>query len=197
MGRIARNDILYNGCYAHVFSRTFEKRKIFKFEDDFKYFKELLFNSRKKYGYKIHHYSIMHTHFHLVVTIGNVEKFSMALQILKKKYAGHYNFLHKRFGPLWRERFKSLIVENEQYLYACGLYVEQNPVEAGLVKKSEDWEYSSSRYYLRGQPDQLIDSYAHGQLPPDMDLQDTAEFTKGMGIGGALFKIYLRDTIDS
>ncbi len=40
MGRIARNDILYDGCYAHVFSRSFEERKIFESGNDFKYFKE-------------------------------------------------------------------------------------------------------------------------------------------------------------
>ena len=93
----------------------------------------------------------MHTHFHLVVTVGNVKRFSMALQMLKKKYTERYNFLHKRLGPLWSERFKSLIIENERYLCACGMYVEQNPVEAKLVEKSEDWPHSSSRYYLCAQ----------------------------------------------
>lgn len=133
MGRIARNDILYDGCYAHVFSRSFEKRKIFESEKDFEYFKDLLLKTKKKYEYQIHHYCIMQTHFHMVVTIGNVRHFSTGLQVLKKTYGEYYNFNHKRFGPLWRERFKSLLIENERYLYACGLYVEHNPVKAGMV----------------------------------------------------------------
>ncbi len=75
MGRIARNDILYDGCYAYVFSRAFEKRKIFKTINDFKYFKDLMLKTKKKYEYQIHHYRIIHTYFHMVVTIGDVKVF--------------------------------------------------------------------------------------------------------------------------
>lgn len=195
MGRIARNDILYDGCYAHVFSRTFEKRKIFGSIDDFEYFKDLLLKTKKKYAYQIHHYCIMHTHFHMVVTIGNVKQFSLALQVLKKSYSEYHNYCRKRFGPLWRERFKSLAIENERYLYACGLYVEHNPLAAGLVIKSEEWEHSSAQFYNLGRPDRLIDCHSTPELPKYFDIQNTKEFTKGAGIGSALFKIHLRDSI--
>ena len=47
-------------------------------------------------------------------------------------------------------RYKSLLIENENYLYACGQYVENNPVKAGLVNQVKDWEYSSGGYYIDG-----------------------------------------------
>jgi len=195
MGRIARNDILYDGCCAHVFSRSFEKRKIFETEDDFIHFKDLLLKTKRKYNYKIHHYCIMHTHFHMVVTMDSVKHFSVALQILKKSYSERYNFHHKRFGPLWRERFKSLLIENERYLYACGLYVEHNSVEVGLVDKSEDWKHSSAPFTQLGKQDKLISPTPKVNLPKDFDIKEKNEYTKGMGIGSALFKLQLRESV--
>ena len=39
---------------------------------------------------------------------------------------------------------KSLLIEGERYLFACGQYIENNPVKAKMVKKANDWLYSSS-----------------------------------------------------
>jgi REP element-mobilizing transposase RayT len=197
MGRIARGDILYDGCYAHVFSRVFEKRRVFASKDDFDHFKGLLSKTKKKYTYQIHHYGIMQTHFHLVVKIEDVKAFSTALQVLKKSYTEWYNYHHKRFGPLWRDRFKSLLIENEGYLYACGLYVENNPVEAGIVKESVDWPHSSAKHYFFGDSDPLVDDYDNKSLPKDIDITDSDFFVKGSGIGSKFFKLQLRDEIYS
>ena len=41
----------------------------------------------------------------------------------------------------------------------------------------------------------MIDGYSTVQLPKHFDLLDAEEFTKGAGIGSALFKIYLSDLI--
>ena len=40
VGRIGREALLYSGCFAHVFTRAIEKRKIFEKLEDFEFFKE-------------------------------------------------------------------------------------------------------------------------------------------------------------
>ena len=193
MGRINRGSILYEGCFAHVFSRSSEKRYIFEGDKDFERFKDLLLESKSRHGYRIHHYCLMHTHFHLVVGIGEVERFSEGLKWVKWNYTRYFNLREQRFGPLWRDRFKSLVIENEGYLQACGRYVEGNPVEAGMVKRCEDWPYSSSGYYFGGKEDVLVDAYAFDGEPVLIEEDPKKFFTKGHAIGSDTFKFYCHE----
>lgn len=190
MGRRNRRSVLYDGCFAHVFSRSNEKRYIFQAEEDFKEFKSLLLQSKLKYSFRIHHYCLMHTHFHLLVALDSVREFSEGLKWVKWHYAKYFNFRQQRFGPLWRDRFKSLVVENEAYLHACGKYIERNPVEAGMVNKSEDWMFSSSAYYLEGKNDVLVDGYAFDGTSVEIPDDPGSFFTTGSIIGSELFKIH-------
>ena len=58
-------------------------------------------------------------------------------------------------GHLWQGRFSSFIMD-EGYLLACTRYVELNPVRAGLVKKPEDWHWSSAGPHMKGKDDILV-----------------------------------------
>ncbi len=193
MGRKNRGNLLFDGCYAHIMSRATEKRHIFRSEKDFEKFKELLLESKQQHGYRIHHYCLMHTHFHLLVSMEGVDLFSEALKWVKWKYARHFNLGHKRFGPLWRDRFKSRVIEDERYLRACGAYVEGNPVDAGLVKQCEDWPYSSSRHYFCGVQDQLVDDYSFEGMLPEIEGDAKEFFEKTEVIGSPIFKIHYKE----
>jgi putative transposase len=193
MGRRNRKNILYDGCYAHVFSRAADKRYIFNGTQDFEKFKTLLAESKRRFSYRIHHYCLMHTHFHLAVSMDHAEAFSEGLKGVKWSYARYFNLRNQRFGPLWRDRFKSLLIEDERYLQACGRYIEGNPVEAGIVKRCEDWPYSSSRHYLEGKEDALVDSYTFDGEPITIKGDPEKTFTQGQVIGSDLFKIHFEE----
>lgn len=65
---------------------------------------------------------------------------------------------------MWRDRFRSRIIQDlRSFLWE--VYVEANPVEAGLVNRCEDWPYSSSRYYFKGERDLLVDGYSYDGDP--------------------------------
>jgi putative transposase len=114
----------------------------------------------------------------------------------KWRYARYFNFREKRFGPLWRDRFKSLLIEDEQYLQACGRYIEGNPVEAGIVERCEDWPHSSSQYYFKGERDALVDPYAYDGEPVTIEAEHQEKyFTQGYGIGSELFKIHCQEEL--
>ncbi len=194
MGRRNRKNILFDGCWAHVISRAADRRYIFESAEDFEMFKDLLGESKRKSGYRIHHYCLLNTHFHLAVSMDCAKDFSEGIRRLKMSYAKYFNFKVQRFGPLWRDRFKSLVIEDEKYLLACGRYIERNPVEAGLVGKSEDWPYSSSRHYELGQSDGLVDPYSSGVEPMMVD-NPGIFFTEGHAIGSKLFKIQCQERL--
>lgn len=177
MPRTARERLLSDGSYAHIYSRALDQRLIFQDGDDFRYFKALIKKTKNQSLYRIYHYCLMNTHFHLVVSVGKLKEFSKGLKQLKQGYAEWFQDKYERKGPVWWGRFGSQLIENEKYLYSCGLYIEMNPVKAGMTVKAEDWDYSSSRHYFLGEKDELVDDYER----PSYDL--ALELAKGLNVG--------------
>jgi REP element-mobilizing transposase RayT len=66
---------------------------------------------------------------------------SSFLKELKGRFAQWYNQRHGRFGALWAERFKSVLVEEGTALTAVALYIDLNPVRAGLCADPKDYRY--------------------------------------------------------
>ena len=68
------------------------------------------------------------------------------MRSLQAEYARWYNKNHHRRGALWSERFKSVLLENGESVLDAVLYVELNPVRAGLIERPEDWRWSSASH---------------------------------------------------
>src|SRR6516162_627921 len=60
---------------------------------------------------------------------------------LKGQFAQWYNRRHERYGVLWAERFKRVLLEGGQAVGAVGAYIELNPVRAGLCADPKDYRY--------------------------------------------------------
>ncbi|MDZ4243987.1 MAG: transposase, partial [Candidatus Doudnabacteria bacterium] len=157
----------------------------------------LIIDTKKTGVFLVHHYCFMSSHFHLAVRIRSLPEFSGCFQEIKREYTFWFNRKYKRRGPLWRERFKSLLIENEGYLHACGKYIEFNPVKAGMIKSPEQWAYSSAGFYFKKISDPLVDGYEFPEMPKGIDPQEEVFFTRGVGIGSGLFKLYLRDALQA
>ena len=71
------------------------------------------------------------------------------LREIKVNFTRFYNKRHGRRGYFWGDRFKSLIVEKGQTLINCLAYIDLNPVRAGIVKKPEDYRWSSLGYHIQ------------------------------------------------
>jgi len=72
-------------------------------------------------------------------------------------YARHYNRKYGHTGHFWQDRYKSIIISKDNYLLACGSYVELNPVRARIVEDPKDYRWSSYRAYAYGKRDVLLD----------------------------------------
>jgi REP element-mobilizing transposase RayT len=68
---------------------------------------------------------------------------SELMRNIQSAFARWYNRNNNRRGRFWADRFKSVYLENEAAVLDCMLYVELNPVRAGLVERPEDWRGSS------------------------------------------------------
>jgi putative transposase len=71
--------------------------------------------------------------------MGDVSEFMKAL---KQRFSVWYNHTHQRYGTLWAERFKSVLVEQEAFALATvAAYIDLNPVRAGLVRDPKDYRW--------------------------------------------------------
>jgi REP element-mobilizing transposase RayT len=75
----------------------------------------------------------------LIERMGDVSAF---MKELKQRFSLWFNRHHGRFGTLWAERFKSVIVEDQpSSLEAVAAYIDLNPVRAGLVEDPKDYRF--------------------------------------------------------
>jgi putative transposase len=51
-------------------------------------------------------------------------------------------------GHVYQGRYKSFVIQDDEHYYTVLKYVEQNPLRAGLVKRTENWEWGSARIRL-------------------------------------------------
>jgi len=107
----------------------------------------LLDEARKDHSLTIHAYVLMPNHYHLVVETADV-LISKAMSDLLSRYSMYFNYKYERSGHLFQGRFKSIIVEKTSYFLELTRYVHLNPIRAGLVKRLQDYRWSSYIEYI-------------------------------------------------
>jgi len=84
----------------------------------------------------------------LLRRMGDISPF---MQELKQGFTHWYNRRHERFGTLWAERFRSVLVEDTPgVLRIVAAYIDLNPVRAGMVSDPKDYRFSGYHRALIG-----------------------------------------------
>lgn len=139
--------IEYNGAWYHVMNRGLSRNNIFFNDEHRSIFLDLLFEAHNRFQAEIHAYCLMDNHYHIFIRtpLGNLGRI---MRHIDGVYTQRLNRLVKRDGPLFRGRYKAILVEADVYLLGLTRYIHLNPVKAKLVKRAEDYEWSSYRAYL-------------------------------------------------
>ena len=153
MARIAR--AVAPGIPHHVTQRGNRRQQTFFNDEDFQSYLELMSEWCMKFQVEVWAYCLMPNHIHLIVIPERRDGLNLAIGEAHRRYTRRINFREGWRGHLWQGRFSSFIME-ERYLLACTRYVELNPVRAGLVKKPEDWRWSSAGPHMKGKDDILV-----------------------------------------
>ncbi|MFA5099860.1 MAG: transposase [Candidatus Omnitrophota bacterium] len=159
MPRAAR--VLVDNGYYHAITRGNDKRKLFRRKKDYKVMIAIMQKYLKKHMVDIIHYCLMPNHIHLLIASIKGEALPKFMQGVLQVYAHYYKKTYNSVGFVYQNRYKSMLIQNERYLIDCASYIENNPVRAKIVKKPEDYEWSSYRAYAFGKKDPLI-----GKLNP-------------------------------
>ena len=104
----------------------------------------------------VHAYVVMTNHVHLLLSSRELDGTSNLMKHLGQRYVQYVNRTYTRSGSLWEGRFRSSIVQAENYLLRCHRYIELNPVRAGMVNHPADYRWSSFGANAMGKPDCLV-----------------------------------------
>ena len=144
------------GYTYHIVQRGNNREACFLGEENYQLYFELLRDILPRYGATLHAYCLMTNHVHLLMSPGNEESISNTMKVLASRYAYALNKTHKRSGTIWEGRHKASVVDSEAYLLKCYRYIELNPVAAGMVKRPEEYKWSSYHYNARGDASAVI-----------------------------------------
>ena len=125
-------------------------------EGGYQFFKETLRVAKQKYLWDIYHYCLMPNHIHILAQIDDPLDLPKIMHYVILSYSRWYRYQTGYVGHVWQGRYKNPLINRESYLLECGRYIERNPVRAGLVNASEDYPWSSYRFYSHGSEDSLV-----------------------------------------
>lgn len=140
----------------HVVMRGVDRQATFFAPDDYVLYKETLASNATNVGCAIHAYVLMTNHVHLLLTPTSERSIPRLIQGLGRDYVQRINRRYNRSGTLWQGRYKACLVQDESYLLQCQLYIELNPVRAGMVADPADYAHGSYRCNALGDNDPLI-----------------------------------------
>ena len=136
-----------SGIY-HVMVRGNEQKEIFRDEEDKSVLISIL--DKKKANLPITFFAVclMSNHFHLLGKFDPLSDLSTYMNKVSTSYASYYNKRFNRVGHVFQGRYKSEAIQNDQHFLACVRYIHHNPVKAGMVKKPEEYSWSSYADYI-------------------------------------------------
>ena len=139
--------IEYPDAWYHVMNRGRRHEEIFLDSRDYQAFIDLLKAVSEMFNAQIAAYALMPNHYHLLLRTpeGNINRI---MRHVGGVYTQIFNRRHDHDGQLFRGRYKTILVDEDEYLLGLVHYIHHNPLKSGMVKTLEEYEWISHRGYL-------------------------------------------------
>ena len=151
-----RPRITIPGVPSHLIQRGNNRQACFFADKDYRLYLNWLDEYSKETGCLVHAYALMTNHVHLLITPRTDGATGVLMKRLWQRFVQYINRTYRRSGTLWEGRFRSCLVQEDEYLLACHRYIELNPVRAGIVAHPADYPWSSYRSNAQGESSELL-----------------------------------------
>ena len=138
--------IVLPGVPHHITQRGVRQSNIFVDTADRLLYSELLLEACEKHHLSIHSFTWMTNHVHIVAVPQCEDSLEKVFRRTHAQYAQRFNKKYELRGYLWQDRFFSCPMDEGHY-WAAIRYVERNPIRAGMVRRAEDYRWSSARVH--------------------------------------------------
>lgn len=133
---------------------------IFQDEADYRQYLQWLRDALREDAVALHAYVLMPDHVHLLISAGEDKAPGRLMQRIGRQYVRWFNDRHHRSGTLWEGRYRSTVLEPQNWLLPATTYVERNPVRKGFVIESDHYPWSSARHHSGLSHDPLVTDHA-------------------------------------
>jgi putative transposase len=144
------------GVAVHVIHRGNNREACFFRDEDPAFYLFHLNRLLPRADCRLHAYCLMTNHVHLLLTPSTVTACGFLMKGIAQLYAQYINRSYRRSGYLWESRFKSCLVQAENYVLACYRYIEMNPVRARVAVRPDEYLWSSYATNAKGDASSLI-----------------------------------------
>lgn len=136
--------IEFPGAVYHVTSKGRGDQVVFKDKEDRGVFLNVVENVVDRFGWLVHSYVLMDSHYELVVECPEAN-LSKGMRQLNGVYTQHVNRRHDQEGPIFQGRFKSVLLEKKHYLLPVCRHVVLNPQHTNNPQNYREYKWSSYR----------------------------------------------------
>ncbi len=143
-----RPRLVLPGIPMHITQRGVNRAAVFVDDSDCARYRDLLDEVASAHDLAVHAYALMGNHVHLLMTANEAPDLARAMRLLNQRYVAAFNRRHGRTGTLWEGRFRSCLVQNENYLLMVYRYIDLNPVRAAMVDSAGSYPWSSAKANL-------------------------------------------------
>lgn len=145
------------GVVLHITARGNHRNDIFRDEEDFQIYLDLMKESIEFYNddFEVYAYCLMDNHVHLLVKCKE-RHISLFISRIHSLYAKIFNNKYRYIGYLFQNRYFTEVIEDDSQLLATCRYIHLNPVRAKMVKKPEEYNWSSYKFGSRGYKEKWI-----------------------------------------
>ena len=149
------------GLVFHVLNRAVARDKIFRKPADYQAFENILQEARDWVPMRLLCYSVMPSHWHLVLWPRGDSDLSEYMRWLSVTHTKRWHSHHHTIGTgaLYQGRFKSFPIEADDHFLTVCRYVERNALRANLVERAEEWRWSSLWHRVRGSTAVTLDAW--------------------------------------
>lgn len=137
----------FENAFYHITARGNRREKIFYSDRDKEVFLKKLEEMLIKYSMICQTYCLMDNHYHLFIKTTQ-PNLSQGIHYLNSSYANWFRNKHQIIGPIFQGRFKSILVDADNYALVLSAYIHLNPLRAGIIRQLEDYPWSSYLDYL-------------------------------------------------
>lgn len=138
------NSSKYNSrfsCY-HIYQRSVDREKIFCSSMDVLVFLTILKMIAKRFSVDVYALCIMLNHTHLLVKAADEKTLSYFVHGYTSLFSRLYNKAHKRSGALFSTPYGRSWKYSDKYIRSSIAYIFNNPVEASICKKAEEYVWN-------------------------------------------------------
>jgi len=134
----------FAGALYHLTARGNARADIFVDDGDRRLLLDLLGKEITQQGWRCYAYCLMGNHYHLLVETPE-SNLVAGMRRFNGVYAQAFNHRHGRIGHVFQGRYQSIVVDKDGYGLELCRYIVLNPVRAHMVRRAQNWAWSSYR----------------------------------------------------